>query len=186
MKCSCVTATAQVMPKPDAVRRDGAAACAPPARRAPDRGRARRSRPSGHPRQPYETWRSSRPVIYRSIGVRLFWRLRPVGMHLDDGAVQRHGLQLEAHDPLALQMLEDPVEHPAPRPPVHPHVDGVPVAEPGQQPSPLAAVRGHVQDSVEHLPVRMADIAALHRKVRGNADVLSFRDLYPRMMARFA
>ena len=107
-------------------------------------------------------------------------------MHLDDGAVQRHRFQLEAHDPLPLQLLEHPVEHPALRPAVHAHVDGVPVAVPGRQPPPLAAMLGHVEDGVEYLQVRQADVAALHRKVRGNAGVLIFRDLHPRMITRFA
>ena len=107
-------------------------------------------------------------------------------MDLDDGAVHRHGLQLEANDLLPLQLLEHPVEHPALRPAVHAHVDGVPVTEPGRQPSPLAAVLGHVEDGVEHLQVRQTDVAALHRKVRGNAGVFGFRDLHPRMIERFA
>ena len=33
-------------------------------------------------------------------------------MDLDDGAVQRHGLELDAYDLLPLQLLEYPVEHP--------------------------------------------------------------------------
>ena len=42
----------------------------------------------------------------------VFLAPRPVGMDLDGGAVQRHRLQLEAHDPLPLQLLEDPVSIP--------------------------------------------------------------------------
>ena len=49
-----------------AVHCRNAAACAPPARRAPVRGRARRSL------QPYEAWWSSRLGIFRSTGVRFF------------------------------------------------------------------------------------------------------------------
>ena len=87
---------------------------------------------------------------------------------------------------MPLQLLEHPVEYPALGPAVHAHVDGVPVAEAGRQPSPFAAMLGHVEDGIEYLQVRQADVAALHREVRGNAGVLSFRDLHPRMIARFA
>ena len=105
-------------------------------------------------------------------------------MHLDDGAVHRYRLQPDAHDLLALQMLEDPVQHPVLRPPVHPRVDGMPVAEPRRQPAPLAAMLGDIQDGVENLPVRQADVAALHRKVRRNAGVLRFREFHPQSIAQ--
>ncbi len=72
-----------------------------------------------------------------------------------------------------------PVEHPVPGPAVHPGVDGVPVADPGRQPPPLAAMLGDVQDGVEHLQVRQADVAALHRQGGRNAFVLSLGDLHP-------
>lgn len=105
-------------------------------------------------------------------------------MNLDHGAVERHRLDPEAHDPLALQLLEHPVQNAVLRPPVHPSVDRVPVAEPGWQAAPLAAMFGDIQDGVENLPVRQADIAALHRKVRRNAGVLGFREFHPKTIIR--
>ena len=107
-------------------------------------------------------------------------------MHLDDGAVQRQRFELDAHDLFSLQLFEDPVEDAVLRPAVHAHVDGVPIAEATGQAAPFAAMLRHVQDGVEHLQVRQADVAALHRKVRGNASVLGFRDLHPKMITRFA
>ena len=160
--------------------RDRAAACAPPARRGAVGGRAKRSRPAGPLRQPYEAWWSSRLGICRSPEVRSFLRPRPIGRNLDDGAVQRHRraipksapstevrsievmprlvwphfrpkagsrrrvlrlrngperhrLPFDAHDPLPLQLLEHRVEHPALRPAVHAHVDGVPSCRAGAE-----------------------------------------------------
>ena len=74
-------------------------------------------------------------------------------MDLDNGAVQRDGLELDAHDLFALQVFEDPVEHPILGPAIHPRVDGVPPAEPTRQSPPLAPMLGDVQDGVEHLQV---------------------------------
>ena len=50
-------------------------------------------------------------------------------MHLDDGAVQRHRLDLDADDLPALQMLEKPGQNPRLAPAVHARVDGVPAAK---------------------------------------------------------
>ena len=82
-------------------------------------------------------------------------------MDLDAGAVERESLQLDAHGLLALQVLEDSVEHAAVRPAAHPGVDGVPVAEICRQPMPLATMLGDIQ-GVEHLEIGQADVLALH------------------------
>jgi len=66
----------------------------------------------------------------------LLERPRPGGRHLPEGAVQRQGLQLDLHEPLALQLLEDPGERPVLRPAVPAGGAGVPVAEPRRQPAP--------------------------------------------------
>ena len=71
-------------------------------------------------------------------------------MDLHAGAVQRDGLQGDAHDLLPLQLLKDPLQDPTLGPAVHAGVDGMPFAELGWQPPPLAAVLGHVQNGVEH------------------------------------
>ena len=100
-------------------------------------------------------------------------------MHLHNGAVHRHRLELDAHDLLSLQMLEDPVKHAVLRPAVHPGVDGVPVAKPCRQSSPFAAMLGDIQDGVEYLAVGKADIAALHRQMGRDAFVLSLGEFHP-------
>ena len=86
-------------------------------------------------------------------------------MDLDDGAIHRHGLKLDAYDLLALQVFEHPVQDPVLGPAVHSRVNGVPIAESLRQSSPFAAVFGDIQNGVEHLPVGNAYIAALDRKI---------------------
>ena len=93
-------------------------------------------------------------------------------MHLDGGRVQLDGLDLDAHDLLALQPLKDAIQHAVLGPAVHARVDGVPVAKPLGQSAPLAPMLGHVQQRVEHLPVGKADVASLARKAGFDTKVL--------------
>jgi hypothetical protein len=80
---------------------------------------------------------------------------------LDAGGVQRHGLDLDAHHLRLLQLLEQPVQNTRLGPAVHARLDGVPIAEALGQTTPLAAVLCDVQDGVEHLQIRQADVATL-------------------------
>ena len=82
------------------------------------------------------------------------------------------------HHPLALQVLEDPREHAVLRPPVHPGVNGVPLAEARRQSAPLAAVLDDIEEGIEHLEVGRGDIAALDRQMRGNAFVLDLAEFH--------
>jgi len=61
-------------------------------------------------------------------------------MNRDDGAVEADGLELDAQQPLALHLREDPIENAGFRPAVHAGVDGVPVAKAHWQRSPFAGV----------------------------------------------
>jgi hypothetical protein len=74
-----------------------------------------------------------------------------VRVHPHRGRVQRDGLDLDAHDLLQLQLLEDPVHHAAFRPAVHPRVNGMPVAEPLRQTAPLAAMLSYVEQGIQQL-----------------------------------
>ena len=103
-------------------------------------------------------------------------------MDLDDGAVQRYRFQFDAHDLFPLEVFKHPVEHPILRPAVHPCVNGMPVAEAGRQPSPLAALLGDIQDRVEHLQVRQFDVASLNRQDWRYAFVLCFCNLHAGMI----
>ena len=84
-----------------------------------------------------------------------------IRVHLDDRAVQRHRLDLDAHHLLALQFLEHLVEHACLRPPTHARIDRVPIAKSLGQTPPLATVLGDIQHGVDYLQVGHADIATL-------------------------
>ncbi len=70
------------------------------------------------------------------------------------------------------QALELAVQNAVLRPPVHARVDGVPVSEVLRQTAPLAAVLGHVENGIEDLQVREADIAPLPQQQWHNALIL--------------
>ncbi len=65
-------------------------------------------------------------------------------MNLPDGRVHRHGFDFDADQLLALQFLEDGVEHAVLRSAVHAGVNGVPVAEALGQAAPFAALLGDI------------------------------------------
>lgn len=101
-------------------------------------------------------------------------------MYLDARAVQRDGLDLDAHNLSTLQLLEHPIEHAGLGPPIHACIDRVPIAEPLGQTAPLAAVLGHIQHRVQHTQVRQADVASLCRQTMCNLLELGLRDLHTR------
>src|ERR1035438_9223591 len=83
-------------------------------------------------------------------------------MYLDDGTVEADRLDLDADQLLMLQLLEQAVQHSGLRPAVHASVDRVPIAKALGQRSPLAAILGHIKNSVDHLQVAEAHVASLH------------------------
>ena len=102
------------------------------------------------------------------LGAVFFWRTCGVGMHFDDGRVQAHCLNVNAHELLRLQVLKHGVEHAGPGPAAHARVDGVPVAIVTGKRSPLAAVGCHVQDGVGHVKAAWQHVAALAWQQRGD------------------
>ena len=66
--------------------------------------------------------------------------------------------------PFLLQGGENPIQHAAFGPAVHPSIDRVPVAEAFGQSPPLAPVLVDVEDGVQYPQVGDADVAPLHRK----------------------
>ncbi len=113
---------------------------------------------------------------------RLFSRPRAGGRDLDEGAVERPGLQREAPALFAVQMLEDPIEHPVFRPAGQPGEDGVPSAKAGRQPAPCAALLGDRQEGGEHGARGEADRAARHRERGRDPFVLSLREVHTTRM----
>jgi hypothetical protein len=74
-----------------------------------------------------------------------------IRMHLHGGRVQRSSLDADNDDLFALEQLKYRVKHPALGPPIHPHIDRMPIAETLRQPAPFAALLGHLQDRVQNL-----------------------------------
>jgi len=99
-------------------------------------------------------------------------------MHFHRGRVQAESLDTDAHNLLQLQLFKDPVEGAALGPAVHARVDGMPVAEPLRQSTPLVSVLGYIQQSIQKLQVRQTYIAPLHWQAILDSCVLLFRDLH--------
>jgi len=99
-------------------------------------------------------------------------------MDFHDRTVQGDSLDLDPHDLRLLQALEHPIQDAVLRPTVHPSVDRVPPAESLWQPSPLAAMLRHVEDRIQDLQIRQADVATLHRETVRDLLILSFGDLH--------
>ena len=95
-------------------------------------------------------------------------------MDLHAGTVQRDGLQGDAHDLLPLQLRKNSRQDPTLGPAVQPGVDGMPLAELGRQPPPLAPVLSHIQNGIEHLVIGETHVAALDRQTVGDTLVLGF------------
>jgi hypothetical protein len=103
-------------------------------------------------------------------------------MDFDNRAVQGHGLDLDPHDLLFLQLREHSIEHAALGPPIHPGVDGVPVPESLGQATPLAAVLRYVEDGIENCAIGETDVPPLRGEAIRNSLVLNFGDLHPRSL----
>jgi len=118
-------------------------------------GIAGRQRPFEHPWQPHESRCSIRFGTCPWPLGRFLSSARAVRVHLGTGAAGANRLDLDAQDPLPLELLEHPIEHAVLRPSIHPRMDRVPVAELCRQTAPLAAVLGHMEDRVEYLRLAM-------------------------------
>ena len=99
-------------------------------------------------------------------------------MHLDDGAVQGNGLDLDPDDLFLLQFCEEPIQHPGFGPAIHTGIDGMPVAKPFRQSPPLASMLGYEQNCVEYLKIGVIYIAPLSREASLDTTVLCFGDLH--------
>lgn len=99
-------------------------------------------------------------------------------MYLDARAVERHRLDPDSHDLLALEFFEHLVEHAGLRPSTHAGVDRVPVAESLGQTAPLASVLCHVQHGIDYLQIGHAYVASLQRQTVLDACELLGGDLH--------
>ena len=99
-------------------------------------------------------------------------------MHLDRGAVQGNGIDLDPDDLSMLQPFKYTIKHPGFRPATPAGIDGVPTPEAFGQAAPFAALLGNVKDGVQDLKVCEADIAALTRQTVFNQAILLFGDFH--------
>src|ERR1039458_2105704 len=99
-------------------------------------------------------------------------------MKFSVGRNQFDGSNLDAHDLLPLQLLEDAIQYAVLGPDVHAGVNGVPVAETLGKSAPFAALLGDIQDRVQHREIAQAHIAALTGKTGLDATVLSLGNLH--------
>ena len=83
-------------------------------------------------------------------------------MHLERGRVQAKGFDLDAHDLLGLQLLEDAIQNAALGPPIHACIDAMPVAKSRRKTAPFAALLGYIQNRVQHSEILELHIPALN------------------------
>lgn len=107
-------------------------------------------------------------------------------MHLDCSAVQRDGIDLDPDDLSMLQTLKHAIQHAGLRPATPAGVDGMPTTEAFGQASPFATLLGNVQDGIQDLKVRKADVAALTRQAVLNQAILLFGDLHAESISQSA
>ena len=72
-----------------------------------------------HPRQPDECWLSIRRAILRWTAVGSFKSAGPIGMDCHGRAVEAHGFDPDADEPLALLFLAQAIQHARLGPPLH-------------------------------------------------------------------
>ena len=107
-------------------------------------------------------------------------------MHLDRGAVQGNGIDLDPDDLSVLQPFKYTIKHASFRPATPTGIDGVPTPEPFGQAAPFAALLGNVKDGVQDLKVRETDIAALTRQAVFNQAILLFGDFHTESISQSA
>jgi len=105
-------------------------------------------------------------------------------MDLDEGTVQRHGLDLHTDDLSLLQLGKDAIQYAALRPAVHARIDRVPVPELFGEATPFAALLGDVQDRVQDLQIVERDVAALGRQASLDVTILSLGEFHVRSIAQ--
>lgn len=103
-------------------------------------------------------------------------------MHLDTGAIERDGLDSDTNDLRLQQLLKSAMENTTFCPAIQTGVNGMPVSKALGQTTPFAAMLGDIQDGVENLQVRKADIAALTRHAVLDFLVLGFGEFHHRIM----
>ncbi len=93
-------------------------------------------------------------------------------MDLDTGGVERNCFDFDAYKLCALQLFKHTIHDTCFGPAVHARVYGVPVTKALGQPTPFAAMLGHIEDCIDDLEVTQADVATLPRQAMLNGGEL--------------
>ena len=88
--------------------------------------------------------------------------------------MQAEGLDATLHQPLALQLLEEAVEHARLGPAAHARVQGVQGAVVPRCRPMFTAVGGHLEDGVDHLEIVQSRVAALPRWRGSSGEMRSY------------
>ena len=96
-------------------------------------------------------------------------------MHLHRSRIQAKRFDLDAHDPLLLQLLEDPLQHAVFRPAIEAYIDRMPLTEPLRKAAPFAAQMG--ETSVWRVTVEQVRSYSRERKAAGRANATINREL---------
>jgi hypothetical protein len=99
-------------------------------------------------------------------------------MNFHHGAIQRERLDPDAYDLCTLQFREYAIQNAASGPAVHPRVNRMSSTEALRQSAPLAAMLGDIENRIEHLQVRQADVAALSWQTMLDPLISSFGDFH--------
>ena len=99
-------------------------------------------------------------------------------MHLDRGAVQRDGFNLDTDDLSMLQPFKDSIQHPSFRPATHAGINRMPAPEALGQTAPFASLLGNIKNGIENLKVRKADVTALARQAVFDQVILGFGNFH--------
>lgn len=82
-------------------------------------------------------------------------------MYLDNRTIERKHLDPDTNDLGTLQFDRYAIQYPAFRPAVQPRINRMPLPKPLWQTTPLAAMLGNMENRIQQLEIRHADVAAL-------------------------
>ena len=99
-------------------------------------------------------------------------------MNLNRRTVKAHYFHVDLNDTFCLQGGKYPAKNPVLAPPVHANIDCMPISIVFRQCPPLAAVLRDIQDRIDQLEIRHADVASLRWKILRDLLILLLCDLH--------
>lgn len=104
-------------------------------------------------------------------------------MHLDRGAIQGNGIDLDPDNLSMLQPFKYTIKNAGFRPATPAGIDGVPTPEAFGQTAPFAPLLCNVKDGVQDLKICKTDIATLTRQAVFNQAILLFGDFHTKSIS---